>query len=237
MTVNQHWPWKRQPKHPATADTIMKLRPFIFATVLSLGALTAYSFFSNDNGPVRTNASTITPVEGLSQRTLEELSDADAPLPSPVNTATIHPTASLPQVAATADTSPPPPGTPTDATQDVHIQMYNQQPFGKELDAFFPFERIYVAITFPRLTAGKHALTAQWIDPTGKTVNSSAHTVLLEQPTQNKRIYFWLELIETGTFTQMFTGKEYSGDVYGTWRVDVYLDYNMIGSRAFTVHE
>lgn len=118
----------------------------------------------------------------------------------------------------------------------VDMKMYNKRPFEKETLEFFPSEKIYVSVTFPKLASGKFEVTANWLDPTGRKINSANRIIEQSRPSA-QRIYFWLELMKNGGFTEMFTGKEYKASVYGTWEVEILFNSQRLKTQKFTIHE
>jgi hypothetical protein len=118
----------------------------------------------------------------------------------------------------------------------VHIQMYNKQPFVEEIYEFSPSEKIYATVTFPQLKPGKYNLTANWIDPARRKVNTASHTIDLDHPSGH-RVFFWLELMKNGAFTELFTGDEFKKSVYGTWEVEILMDSQPLQIRKFKIHD
>ena len=134
---------------------------------------------------------------------------------------------------------PPKSAPPAQADQPavaVDLKMYNKRPFEKETLEFFPSEKIYVSVTFPKLASGKFEVTANWLDPTGRKINSANRIIEQSRPSA-QRIYFWLELMKNGGFTEMFTGKEYKASVYGTWEVEILFNSQRLKVQKFTIHE
>ena len=118
----------------------------------------------------------------------------------------------------------------------VDVKMYNKRPFEKDILEFFPSEKIYVSVTFPKLGAGKFEVTANWYDPAGRKVNTANRVIEQSRPS-GQRIYFWLELMKNGGFTEMFTGKEYKSSVYGNWEVEILFNSVRLKTQKFSVHE
>lgn len=119
----------------------------------------------------------------------------------------------------------------------IHVKMYNQKPFSDEQYSFLPSDRIYLVIEFENLAPGEHLLSASWINPEGQTVSIADHTISLKSPEINHRSYFWLELMKNGGFTEMITGKEYKGNVYGSWKVEVYLNGKSVALQNFIIQD
>lgn len=212
----------------------MKKQLTLLSTLFALVVLLTLSFLYRTNPvPQTTVSSTAEESSGLSRKTLEEVSDISASTDADIIPQ--HRTVIAPAMTDRHNTAAP--GPVAKLPQAPRIQMYNEQPFTKELSAFFPFERIYVVMTFPCLEAGEYPFSAHWIDPAGKTVNTANHTLSLKQPATQKRIFFWLELMKNGAFTEMFTGEEYRGNVHGSWQVEIYLDHNLLGSQTFQIHD
>lgn len=115
--------------------------------------------------------------------------------------------------------------------------MYNKKPFETEQDMFLPSDRIYIVMELHDLEKGKHQLSASWINPEGKTINTSEHTIVLHAPESSHRSYFWLELMKNGPFSEMITGREYKGNVYGRWEVHLRLNGHPVGRREFTIQD
>jgi len=120
---------------------------------------------------------------------------------------------------------------------NLETWMYNKKPFVTEQDNFLPSDRIYIVMELHNLEKGKHQLSASWINPEGKTINTAEHTILLHAPESSHRSYFWLELMKNGPFTEMITGREYKGNVYGRWEVHLRLNGHPAGRREFTIQD
>lgn len=120
---------------------------------------------------------------------------------------------------------------------DLETAMYNAKPFVTEQDTFLPSDRIYIVLELHDLDKGKHRLSASWIDPEGKTINTSEHTILLNAPESRHRSYFWLELMKNGPFTELFSGREFKGNVYGRWQVQIHLNGHPVSRREFTIQD
>ena len=127
--------------------------------------------------------------------------------------------------------------TPDRQASGLEIAMYNAKPFVSEQDRFLPSDRIYIVLELHDLEKGKHQLSASWINPEGKTINTSEHTILLNAPESRHRSYFWLELMKNGPFTELVTGREYKGNVYGRWEVQIHLNGHPVGRREFTIRD
>jgi hypothetical protein len=120
---------------------------------------------------------------------------------------------------------------------NLETAMYNRKPFVTKQDQFLPSDRIYIVIELHDLDKGKHQLSASWINPEGKAINTSEHTILLNAPEASHRSYFWLELMKNGPFSEMITGREYKGNVYGRWEVELRLNGQPVGRREFTIRD
>lgn len=119
----------------------------------------------------------------------------------------------------------------------IRASMYNAKPFTAEQNMFLPSDRIYLVMDLTNLAAGRHQLSAFWINPQGKTITTSEHTINLSAPAPRHRAYFWLELMKNGPFTELFTGREYQPGVYGRWKVDIRLDGQPAGMHNFTIQD
>lgn len=119
----------------------------------------------------------------------------------------------------------------------VHARMYSRKPFLEAQDTFLPSDRLYLVMDFENLNKGKHLLSATWVDPSGKTVNKAEHTINLDKPAARYRSFFWLELMKNGGFTEMVTGREYKGNVYGPWHVELFLNGFFVARRHFTIQD
>lgn len=119
----------------------------------------------------------------------------------------------------------------------LKASMYNRKPFTVEQNLFLPSERIYLVMDLYNLDAGTHQLSAAWINPEGKTINTAEHTISLSAPVSRHRSYFWLELMKNGPFTELFTGREYKGSAYGRWEVDIRLNGQSAGKHNFTIQD
>ena len=119
----------------------------------------------------------------------------------------------------------------------LKASMYNRKPFTVEQNLFLPSDRIYLVMDLYNLEAGTHQLSAAWINPEGKTINTAEHTISLNAPEPRHRSYFWLELMKNGPFTELFTGREYKGSAYGRWEVDIRLNGQSAGKHNFTIQD
>lgn len=119
----------------------------------------------------------------------------------------------------------------------LETALYSKKPFVTRQDSFLPSDRIYIVMEFHDLDKGKHHLSASWINPEGKTINTSEHTILLDAAEPSHRSYFWLELMKNGPFTEMITGREYKGSVYGRWEVHLHMNGHPAGRREFTIRD
>lgn len=124
-----------------------------------------------------------------------------------------------------------------EAIAPVQVKMFSQKPFLKEKNIFLPSDRIYLVMEFGSLDAGRHLLSASWINPDGDTVNTADHIIDLNTPAVRHRSYFWLELMKNGGFTELITGREYKGNVYGTWRVEIHLDGKSVARHHFQIRD
>jgi hypothetical protein len=131
-------------------------------------------------------------------------------------------------------TAAPPPDKGSSA---ITSAMFNKKPFTVEQNQFLPSDRIYLVMDLHNLGAGRHQLSAAWINPEGKTINTAEHTITLDVPEPRHRSYFWLELMKNGPFTEMFTGREYKKNVYGRWEVDIRLNGQSAGKHNFTIQD
>jgi len=134
------------------------------------------------------------------------------------------------------DASGRPDAIPRDSAT-IRASMYNAKPFAAEQNHFLPSDRIYLVMDLYNLAAGRHQVSAAWINPEGKTINTSEHTIDLSAPAPQHRSYFWLELMKNGPFTELFTGREYKPGVYGRWKVDIHLDGQPAGMHNFTIQD
>lgn len=119
----------------------------------------------------------------------------------------------------------------------VKAAMYNRKPFTVEQNLFLPSDRIYLVMDLYNLQAGRNQLSAAWINPEGKTINTAEHTISLSAPEPRHRSYFWLELMKNGPFTELFTGREYKGGAYGRWQVEIRLNGRSAGKLNFTIQD
>ncbi len=119
----------------------------------------------------------------------------------------------------------------------IRASMYNARPFTTEQNLFLPSDRIYLVMDLYDLAAGRHQLSASWINPEGKTITTSEHTINLSAPAPRHRSYFWLELMKNGPFTELFSGREYKPGVYGRWKVDIHLNGQPAGMHNFTIQD
>jgi hypothetical protein len=126
---------------------------------------------------------------------------------------------------------------PRSDTPLIKAAMYNRKPFIAEQNLFLPSDRIYLVMDLYNLEAGSHQLSAAWVNPEGKTINTAEHTISLNAPEQQHRSYFWLELMKNGPFTELFTGSEYKGSAYGRWQVDIRLNGRSAGKLNFTIQD
>lgn len=126
---------------------------------------------------------------------------------------------------------------PRSGTPSVVAAMYNGKPFTAEQNLFLPSDRIYLVMDLYNLEAGRHQLSADWINPEGKTINTAEHAISLNAPEPRHRSYFWLELMKNGPFTELFTGREYKGSAYGRWQVEIRLNGRSAGKLNFTIQD
>ncbi len=119
----------------------------------------------------------------------------------------------------------------------LQASLYHQLPFVKKKTSFHPFEKVYIYLVFNPLKAGSHNISTHWISPQGKLNKRLSRDLELKKDIQSYGIYFWLELIRNGAFTRMFTGNEFSGKVYGDWKIIVYLNDKEVATRTFTVKD
>jgi hypothetical protein len=124
-----------------------------------------------------------------------------------------------------------------DTSTIIDLKMFNKKPFIKEQYRFIPSDRMYLVMEFQNLDAGQHLVSASWINPAGKAISQTDHTIDLAEPAEKHRSYFWLELMKNGTLTEMFTGKEYKGNVYGKWEVQVHLNGNLVAKKYFNIQD
>lgn len=125
----------------------------------------------------------------------------------------------------------------TNASVNVKIRMFNKKPFNNDQYRFIPTDRIYIVLDFENLEAGRHQVSASWINPDGKTISRADHSIDLEAAASRHRSYFWLELMKNGAFTEMITGKEYKGNIYGRWHVQIHLDDQHIAEKSFNMQD
>jgi hypothetical protein len=136
------------------------------------------------------------------------------------------------EVVNTGMTSPEP------STQHlVQVKMFNKKPFTTEQYRFLPSDRMYLVMELQNLEAGKHLLSASWINPEGKIINYANHAIDLPSAVVKHRSYFWLQLMQNGAFTEMITGRLYKGNVYGSWKVEVHLDGRSIAVQHFDIQD
>ncbi|RPH38925.1 MAG: hypothetical protein EHM86_08695 [Desulfobulbaceae bacterium] len=125
----------------------------------------------------------------------------------------------------------------TNVSVNVKISMFNKKPFNNDQYRFIPTDRIYLVLDLENLEAGRHQISASWINPDGKTISRADHSIDLESPASRHRSYFWLELMKNGAFTEMITGKEYKGNIYGRWHVQIHLDDQHIAEKSFNMQD
>ncbi len=125
----------------------------------------------------------------------------------------------------------------TNVSVNVKISMFNKKPFSNDQYRFIPTDRIYLVLDFENLEAGRHQISASWINPDGKTISRADHSIDLEAPAPRHRSYFWLELMKNGAFTEMITGKEYKGNIYGRWHVQIHLNDQHIAEKSFDMQD
>ena len=124
-----------------------------------------------------------------------------------------------------------------DTSALLQLRMFNKKPFIKEQYRFIPSDRIYLVMEFENLDAGEHLVSAAWINPGGKTISQADHTINLPVPAERHRSYFWLELMKNGTLTEMITGKEYKGNIYGRWEVQVNVNGKRVANKYFNIQD
>lgn len=124
------------------------------------------------------------------------------------------------------------------ALPPAQLRMYNKKPFTTENEVyeFFPSEKIFLTLTFAELPVGTHTFTANWLTPAKQISSSANHTTNLDKPSAHE-VRFWLELMKNGAFTEMLNGSEYRKSVYGTWKVDILMNSQLLQSKEFTIHE
>jgi len=117
----------------------------------------------------------------------------------------------------------------------VHASLHCEKPFVKEQNEFFPSDKIYIALFFPKLKAGKHNLSTHWKTPWGTIARTVVRNIELNRDVQSYNAHFWFQLVENGMFTQMFSGSEYNRKVYGEWEVLFYLNKEPVVTKQFVV--
>lgn len=121
--------------------------------------------------------------------------------------------------------------------KSLQITMYGDRDFLYEQYSFAPSEKIFLVMAFDQLEAGEHNLTTLWKAPDGKLINTSKHTISLDEEAPKHRSFFWLKLMKNGFFSEMFTGKEYKGEIHGQWEAEMYFNGEKITTQYFMIFQ
>jgi len=122
-----------------------------------------------------------------------------------------------------------------DGDVQVHVSLHNSKAFIGERDVFSPADKIYLSLVFPHLKAGQYHLATRWKTPQGNFARKVSRDIQLQHDVEKYGAYFWLQLVENNSFTQLFTGEEYKKKVYGAWEVLLYCNGRLIATKPFTV--
>lgn len=102
--------------------------------------------------------------------------------------------------------------------------------------AFFPNEKVYLHVTFPKLAVGTARVNVNWMSPAG-TQSNSAEQVIDQETIGPAALHFWLSFAPNGALTALFTGKEYKPKVYGQWQARVFFNGELLTELSFLIHE
>jgi hypothetical protein len=124
-----------------------------------------------------------------------------------------------------------------DQAKALQIRMFGDPEFLEEQYSFAPADKVYLVLEFDQLEAGEHHLSILWKAPDGQLINTARHTISLTEEAPRHRSFFWLRLMKNGFFSEMFTGKEYKGEIHGQWEAEIYFDGARITTQHFMIYQ
>jgi len=101
---------------------------------------------------------------------------------------------------------------------NLETAMYNAKPFVTEQDTFLPSDRIYIVLELHDLDKGQHRLSASWIDPEGKTINTSGAYDPAGCPRIDAPVLFLAGADEERPFTELVTAGNSRATYMGAGR-------------------
>ena len=117
----------------------------------------------------------------------------------------------------------------------ITTTMHRDKSFNREINAFNPFDTMYVLADFHDLKPGTYNLLTDWQSPWGSLEHQSIHTFVIEKITPSYKVFSWLRLWKNGPFKRAVTGEEYKKEFYGMWEVVLYLNGNQVAKNIFEV--
>lgn len=115
------------------------------------------------------------------------------------------------------------------------VGLYHDDRFQEPQQKFFPSDKIYVLIDFPKLQKQDYNLSVEWIRPDGVLARNDTHLLSTVEEGAAQQVFFWLQLHEKGPVSQMLSGREYSEHVFGEWKVKLYCNGELLSIAGFTV--
>jgi hypothetical protein len=129
---------------------------------------------------------------------------------------------------------------PVEASQKqplFHVFMYKHDAAGCPLTTFFPSDKIVIQTNFQLLKEGQYTFSVEWYNPKGELQEVTKHAFYHPQ-TAPYAIWSKLQLHPSGTLERLLSTTQedgYGPELFGTWRVKVYLNDKELTTKEFQI--
>ena len=117
---------------------------------------------------------------------------------------------------------------------DCTVSTYNSVEFKKPQIQFSPYEKIFVKILCTGLEAGEYSMHANWIHKKRGMIRSDKRTFRMDISGE-RFVFFWFKLSQKGPLSSLLTNKDFNGENFGAWLVEIYLNNTLVGSSEFQI--
>ena len=114
--------------------------------------------------------------------------------------------------------------------------MYNDPSFTEKVTSFSPYEKVFLIVECSGLEPGPYTMHANWIHQQRGIIRSDKHNFEAEKG-KKQGIFFWFKLSPKGPMASMFSGQDFHEENFGQWRVETYLNDDLVLSHEFSIRD